>query len=54
VAELIARIADHPKPRLRYPVGKGMRALLLARRLLPWSAWETLVRSQIGSREARR
>lgn len=37
VADLIARIVQTKRPRLRYPVGKGSGLLIWARRLLP--AW---------------
>ncbi len=43
VARLIARIAEQPKPRLRYPIGKGIHATLFAKRMLPWRIWERLV-----------
>lgn len=48
VASLIGRIADHPKPRLRYPIGNGIRATLWAKRLLPWRTWEQLVNRMLS------
>jgi len=35
IADAIVHAATSPRPRTRYPVGKGARAILLLRRLLP-------------------
>ncbi|WNS45919.1 SDR family oxidoreductase [Paenibacillus sp. MMS20-IR301] len=43
VAELIGRITGKSKPRLRYPVGKGSRLLIVAKTLLPWKLLESIV-----------
>jgi NAD(P)-dependent dehydrogenase (short-subunit alcohol dehydrogenase family) len=50
VAELIARIAQDPNPRLRYRAGKDAKIGYLMRALLPWSVWEGMVekRTKIG------
>ncbi|UVI32680.1 SDR family oxidoreductase [Paenibacillus spongiae] len=40
VAELIARIAEHSAPNLRYPVGNGARMSLFGKALLPWKWFE--------------
>jgi NAD(P)-dependent dehydrogenase (short-subunit alcohol dehydrogenase family) len=37
VSDLVLRIVRHPSPRLRYPIGKGVRQSILAKTLLPWS-----------------
>ena len=49
VADLIARIADTPKPALRYPIGRGSRFLLGAKRWLPWRMIERTVARRLRS-----
>ncbi|CAI6082766.1 SDR family oxidoreductase [Cohnella sp. JJ-181] len=45
VAELVARLAGQRRiSRLRYPIGRGSRLLLLAGRLLPWRVIEAATR----------
>lgn len=45
VAELVGRLADKRRiSRLRYPIGRGSRMLLLAGRLLPWRIIEAATR----------
>ena len=43
VADAIVHAATSRRPRTRYPVGKGARAILLLRRLLPDRAFDLLV-----------
>ena len=43
VADLIARILENPRPRLRYVVGRDARLGLMLRRMLPWSVFERIV-----------
>ncbi|OKP90547.1 short-chain dehydrogenase/reductase [Paenibacillus helianthi] len=43
VAELIARITAMKAPRLRYPVGKGSRLLVIGKTLLPWKVFEGII-----------
>lgn len=43
VAELIGRITSIPAPKLRYPVGKGSRILILGKALLPWKTLERII-----------
>jgi NAD(P)-dependent dehydrogenase (short-subunit alcohol dehydrogenase family) len=43
VARLIADVADNPRPRLRYVVGKDGKLLRLLRSCLPWLVYENLV-----------
>ncbi|MCS1351448.1 SDR family oxidoreductase [Mechercharimyces sp. CAU 1602] len=38
VADLIVRVAQHPNPKLRYPIGKEAKSTLRLKSLLPW-AW---------------
>ena len=50
VAELIARIAQDPNPRLRYRAGKDAKIGYFMRAVLPWNLWEGMVekRTKIG------
>lgn len=48
VANLIARILDKPKPRLRYAIGKDARLGLLLRRILPSSLFERFLIKATG------
>jgi hypothetical protein len=43
VAQLIARIAQDPNPRLRYVIGRDAHIQLWLKRLLPWKWHEKLV-----------
>ncbi|NOU86172.1 SDR family oxidoreductase [Paenibacillus sp. LMG 31460] len=43
VADQIARIVDNPRPKLRYLMGRGVRAGLWARNLLPWRWYEGIL-----------
>jgi NAD(P)-dependent dehydrogenase (short-subunit alcohol dehydrogenase family) len=43
VARLIARLADTPRPRLRYPIGPDARLMLVMRLLLPWRFVENIM-----------
>ncbi|MDR6882121.1 SDR family oxidoreductase [Bacillus sp. 3255] len=43
VADHIAHLVDNPRPKLRYPLGRGVRMGLWARSLLPWKWYEGLV-----------
>lgn len=43
VADLIVRILETPRPKLRYVVGKDARMALLMRRLLPASVFERMI-----------
>lgn len=48
VADLMVRLLTDPRPRLRYPLGPGVRARLLARRTLPFEAVELLLARVFG------
>lgn len=48
VAELIGRITDMKAPRLRYPIGKGTRLLILGKKLLPWKWLERIVAKELS------
>ncbi|MCM3737184.1 oxidoreductase [Bacillus cytotoxicus] len=43
VAEKIVSIAESQHPTLRYPVGKGVKLIILLKNVLPWKWWEFLV-----------
>ncbi|WP_020063129.1 oxidoreductase [Bacillus sp. 123MFChir2] len=43
VAEKIVSIAESQHPTLRYPVGKGVKLMILLKNVLPWKWWEFLV-----------
>ncbi|SDM85634.1 NADP-dependent 3-hydroxy acid dehydrogenase YdfG [Paenibacillus sp. yr247] len=43
VAHKIAQIVDSPRPKLRYPLGRGVKMGLRARSLLPWKWYEGLL-----------
>ena len=43
VANLIARLAQNPSPRLRYRVGRDAKIGYYMRALLPWNIWESMV-----------
>jgi hypothetical protein len=43
VARLIARVAQDPKPKLRYVVGNDAHVQLWLKRLLPWKWHEKLI-----------
>jgi NAD(P)-dependent dehydrogenase (short-subunit alcohol dehydrogenase family) len=48
VADLIARIANNPDPRLRYMIGRDAFARWWLRNLLPWKWYEKLVLKKVG------
>lgn len=43
VAALIVRIAGQRSPKLRYPIGRGVRLTLAAKALLPWRWYERVI-----------
>ncbi|MET3699674.1 short-subunit dehydrogenase [Bacillus oleivorans] len=47
VARLIGDIAENPKPKLRYQIGKGVKATLALKAILPWWIWEKLLLKQL-------
>lgn len=46
VAKKIVAIAESHRPTLRYPIGKGVKLMILLKNLLPWKWWEFLVLSR--------
>ncbi|GAE28226.1 short chain dehydrogenase [Halalkalibacter wakoensis JCM 9140] len=52
VARLISDLAEKERiSKLRYPVGRGMKTLLLLKQLVPWSWWEKVVLAQVFKRK---
>ncbi|WP_339315754.1 SDR family oxidoreductase [Paenibacillus sp. FSL R10-2734] len=47
VADLIGRITEMKSPRLRYPIGKGTRILILGKMLLPWKWLERIIAKEL-------
>ena len=43
VSRLIARILNHPNPRLRYRIGTDAHIQIWLKRLLPWKAYERMI-----------
>ncbi|UOQ48545.1 SDR family oxidoreductase [Gracilibacillus caseinilyticus] len=43
IADLIIKICNRSKPKLRYPIGKGAAAMFFAKRLLPWQLLEKII-----------
>ena len=48
VADLVVGLLDEPSPRLRYPLGPGVKARIVARRALPWGGYERILHRMIG------
>jgi len=48
VAQLIARVARDPNPRLRYMVGQDAHIQRFLRTILPWNTYERIVRKVSG------
>ncbi|MES5955356.1 oxidoreductase [Bacillus fungorum] len=43
VANKIVEIAESKRTNLRYPIGKGVKFMIFAKKFLPWRLWEYLV-----------
>lgn len=43
VANTIVEIAESKRTNLRYPIGKGVKFMIFAKKILPWRLWEYLV-----------
>lgn len=48
VAELVCQIATAKRPKFRYPIGQGAKALDRAKRLLPWRSIERIVARRLA------
>ncbi|EKF36374.1 oxidoreductase [Bacillus xiamenensis] len=52
VAELVVSLAEKKRlKKLRYLVGKGVRLSFLAKQLLPWNVWETIILRTLSSKK---
>ncbi|SDM38951.1 oxidoreductase [Bacillus sp. OK048] len=47
VAKKIAEIAGKKNPKMRYPIGRGVKASILLKNLLPWRLWEKIIISKL-------
>ncbi len=47
VAEVMASVIEHPRPRLRYPIGAQARLIPLLKVLLPQGVFERMIRLQM-------
>ncbi len=43
VANKIIEIAESKRTNLRYPIGKGVKFMIFAKKILPWKLWEYIV-----------
>jgi NAD(P)-dependent dehydrogenase (short-subunit alcohol dehydrogenase family) len=43
VAKKIAEIATMENPEIRYPIGRGVKATIFLKNLLPWRFWEKII-----------
>jgi len=43
VAKKVVDIAEAKRTNLRYPIGKGVKFMIFAKKILPWKLWEYLV-----------
>lgn len=43
VANKIVEVAESKRTKLRYPIGKGVKFMIFAKKILPWRLWEYLV-----------
>ncbi|PEW79495.1 short-chain dehydrogenase [Bacillus cereus] len=43
VANKIVEIAESKRTNLRYPIGKGVKFMIFAKKILPWRLWEYIV-----------
>lgn len=43
VANKIVEITESKRTNLRYPIGKGVKFMIFAKKILPWRLWEYLV-----------
>jgi len=51
VANLIVKVTQQNKTKLRYPIGKGVKAMIVMKNLLPWRLWETILLKQLHKSE---
>lgn len=51
VIDTIVRVAQSPSPRLRYPIGKGVKSSLLLKQLLPWKLLERTIHKSVSKKK---
>lgn len=51
VARLIVEVANHPQPKLRYPIGTGVKQAFLLKQLVPWSWIEKMMVRNIRKKQ---
>ncbi|BDG47249.1 oxidoreductase [Parageobacillus sp. KH3-4] len=50
VIRQIVQVAKSPSPKLRYPVGKGVKLGIVLKNMLPWKWWERMVAKRLWKR----
>ncbi|MED0716379.1 SDR family oxidoreductase [Aeribacillus composti] len=50
VIQQIVHVAKSPYPKLRYPVGKGVKLGIVLKNILPWKWWERMVTKRLWER----
>lgn len=50
VIQQILHVAKSPYPKLRYPVGKGVKLGIVLKNVLPWKWWERMVMKRLWDR----
>ena len=50
VAKKIAEIAGMKNPKMRYPIGRGVKASIFLKNHLPWRLWEKIIISKLFKR----
>ncbi|MED4947107.1 short-chain dehydrogenase/reductase, partial [Parageobacillus thermoglucosidasius] len=47
VIQQIVQVAKSPSPKLRYPVGRGVKLGIVLKHVLPWKWWEQMVTKRL-------
>ncbi|MGG3736922.1 oxidoreductase [Aeribacillus pallidus] len=47
VIQQIVQVAKSPSPKLRYPVGKGVKLGIILKNVLPWNWWERMITKRL-------
>lgn len=47
VAKKITQVAAMDTPDIRYPIGRGVKATIIVKNLLPWRLWEKIIISKL-------
>jgi NAD(P)-dependent dehydrogenase (short-subunit alcohol dehydrogenase family) len=54
VIQQIVQAAKSPSPKLRYPVGKGVKLGIVLKNVMPWKWWERMVIKRLRKRLRKR